>query len=194
MEKGFDNDLYLKLQSEKIKERIELFDSKLYLEFGGKLFDDFHASRVLPGFEANSKLKILESLKDDLEVIFCINANDIEKSKIRADYGITYDVELLRLVGILEDLGITINSVVITLYTGQPSVDAFKKILKRRNIKTYIHTPTKGYPLDVETIVSDKGYGANPYIETTKKLVVVTAPGPNSRKACNLLVSALPRI
>lgn len=187
MQKGFDNDLYLKIQSEKIRERINKFDSKLYMEFGGKLFDDYHASRVLPGFNANSKIKLLHELKDDLEVIFCINASDIEKSKMRADYGITYDMEVLRLIANLEELGISINSVVITLYTGQPSADVFKEKLERKNIKTYIHTPTKGYPTEVELIVSDEGYGKNDYITTTKKLVVVTAPGPNSGKLATCL-------
>ena len=181
MEKGFDSELYLKIQSEKIEERINMFD-KLYLEFGGKIFDDFHAARVLPGFEPDAKIKLLERLKDITEVIFCINANDIEKNKIRADYGISYELELIRLIENLQNLGISINSVVITLYKGQSSVEHLINLLNARNVKSYIHEPTKGYPNDVETIVSDEGYGKNPYIETTKKLVVVTAPGPNSGK------------
>ena len=181
MKKGFDSELYLKIQTEKIKERINMFD-KLYLEFGGKIFDDFHAARVLPGFEPNAKIKLLEKLKNDLEIIFCINANDIEKNKIRADYGISYELELIRLIEKLQDLEISINSVVITLYKGQTSVDHLINILNERNIKSYIHTPTKGYPNDIETIVSEEGYGKNPYIEATKKLIVVTAPGPNSGK------------
>ena len=181
MKKGFDSELYLKIQSEKIQERINMFD-KLYLEFGGKIFDDFHASRVLPGFEPDAKIKLLERLKDITEVIFCINANDIEKNKIRADYGISYELELIRLIENLQNLGIAINSVVITLYKGQASVEHLRNVLSARNVKTYIHTPTKGYPNDVELIVSEEGYGKNPYIETTKKLVVVTAPGPNSGK------------
>jgi len=181
MKKGFDSELYLKIQSEKIQERINMFD-KLYLEFGGKIFDDFHAARVLPGFEANAKIKLLENLKDITEVIFCINANDIEKNKIRADYGISYELELIRLIEKLQNLGILINSVVITLYKEQSSVDHLIHMLNSRNVKTYIHKPTKGYPNDIETIVSEEGYGKNPYIETTKKLVVVTAPGPNSGK------------
>ena len=181
MKKGFDSELYLKIQSEKIQERINMFD-KLYLEFGGKIFDDFHASRVLPGFESNAKIKLLEKLKDITEVILCINANDIEKNKIRADYGISYELELIRLIEKIQELEISINSVAITLYNGQAGVEHLTNILKDRNIKTYLHTPTKGYPNDVETIVSDEGYGRNPYIETTKKLVVVTAPGPNSGK------------
>ncbi len=181
MKQGFDNELYLKIQSEKIEERIKMFD-KLYLEFGGKIFDDYHASRVLPGFMPDAKIKLLEKLKDISEVIFCINANDIEKSKIRADYGISYELELIRLIENLQNLGISINSVVITLYKGQSGVEHLISLLNTRNVKSYIHTPTKGYPNDIETIVSEEGYGQNPYIETTKKLVVVTAPGPNSGK------------
>ena len=181
MKKGFDSELYLKIQSEKIEERINMFD-KLYLEFGGKIFDDYHASRVLPGFMPDAKIKLLEKLKDISEVVFCISADDIEKSKIRADYGISYELELIRLIENLQNLGISINSVVITLYNGQSSVEHLKKILKERNVKTYMHTPTIGYPNDVEVIVSDEGYGKNPYVETTKKLIVVTAPGPNSGK------------
>jgi len=181
MNQGFDSNLYLKLQSEKIEERIKMFD-KLYLEFGGKIFDDYHASRVLPGFESDAKIKLLEKLKDISEVIFCINANDIEKNKIRADYGISYELELIRLIENLQNIGISINSVVITLYTGQASVEHLVNLLNARNVKSYIHTPTKGYPNDIELIVSEEGYGKNPYIETTKKLVVVTAPGPNSGK------------
>lgn len=181
MKQGFDSETYLKVQTEKIEERIEMFD-KLYLEFGGKIFDDYHAARVLPGFEPDAKIKLLEKLKDISEVIFCINANDIEKSKIRADYGISYEMELIRLIDNLQNLGISINSVVITLYKEQTGVERLKNLLELRNVKTYIHRPTKGYPNDVELIVSEEGYGKNPYIETTKKLVVVTAPGANSGK------------
>ena len=181
MKQGFDSELYLKIQSEKIEERINMFD-KLYLEFGGKIFDDFHAARVLPGFKPDAKIRLLEKLKDISEVIFCINADDIEKSKMRADYGISYELELIRLIENLQNLGISINSVVITLYKNQSGVEHLINLLNARNVKSYIHTPTKGYPNDVETIVSEEGYGANPYIETTKKLVVVTAPGPNSGK------------
>ena len=181
MKKGFDSELYLKIQSEKIEERINMFD-KLYLEFGGKIFDDFHAARVLPGFEPNAKIKLLEKLKDISEVIFCINASDIEKNKIRADYGISYELELIRLIENLQNLDIKINSVVITLYKGQTNVEHLINMLNERNVKSYIHMPTKGYPNDVETIVSEEGYGKNPYIETTRKLIVVTAPGPNSGK------------
>lgn len=181
MKQGFDSETYIKVQSEKIEERIKMFD-KLYLEFGGKIFDDYHAARVLPGFKPDAKIKLLEKLKDISEVIFCINANDIEKSKIRADYGISYELELIRLIDNLQNLGISINSVVITLYKEQAGVERLKNLLETRNVKTYIHRPTKGYPNDVELIVSDEGYGKNPYIETTKKLVVVTAPGANSGK------------
>ena len=181
MKKGFDSELYLKIQTEKIEERIKMFD-KLYLEFGGKIFDDYHASRVLPGFKPDIKIQLLKNLKDQSEVIFCINANDIEKSKMRADYGISYEMELIRLIDSLKNLGISINSVVITMFTAQNAVQHLEETLKGKNIRTYIHRPTEGYPNDIELIVSEKGYGKNPYIETTKKLVIVTAPGPNSGK------------
>ena len=181
MKKGFDSELYLKVQAEKIEERINMFD-KLYLEFGGKIFDDFHASRVLPGFEPDNKIRLLEKLKDQSEVIFCINASDIEKSKMREDYGISYEMELIRLIDNLSDLGILVNSVVITMFTGQKTVKNLEEKLKQKGIKSYIHRPIEGYPNDIERIVSDEGYGKNPYIETTKKLVIVTAPGPNSGK------------
>ena len=179
---GFDSDKYLIIQSEKIRERIKLFDNKLYLEFGGKIFDDYHAARVLPGFRPDNKIRLLKQFKDDLEVIFCINAADIEKSKIRADYGISYELELLRLIEKLQEQGILINSVVVTMYHEGNNISHLEKLLKERNIKMYIHRPTKGYPDNVEVIASEEGYGKNPYIETTKKLVVVTAPGPNSGK------------
>lgn len=181
MKKGFDSELYLKIQTEKIEERIKMFD-KLYLEFGGKIFDDYHASRVLPGFKPDIKIQLLKKLKDQSEVIFCINANDIEKSKMRADYGISYEMELIRLIDSLKNLGISINSVAITMFTAQNAVQHLEETLKGKNIRTYIHRPTEGYPNDIELIVSENGYGKNPYIETTKKLVIVTAPGPNSGK------------
>lgn len=187
MEVGFDNNKYLKIQSEKIKERINMFNSKLYLEFGGKLFDDYHASRVLPGFKIDSKIKLLEELKDDLEVIICINAENIEKSKIRADYGITYDMDVLRLIHDLNTIEINVNSVVITMYRGQATADKFIAKLKEKSIKTYLHYPIKGYPADLNLIVSEQGYGLNEYIETTKSLVVVTAPGPCSGKLATCL-------
>jgi len=186
MKKGFDNKKYIKIQSQKIKERFKLFD-KLYLEIGGKLFDDYHASRVLPGFEADAKINIFKELKNDLEIIFCINANDIERNKTRAEFGITYDMEVMRLIDNLTTLGFLINSVVITLYNNQKSVDKFINKLERHGIKTYIHTYTKGYPRDVDTIVSEEGYGANEYIKTTKKLVLVNAPGPGSGKLATCL-------
>ncbi len=186
MKNGFNNKKYAQLQSEKIKERLQMFD-KLYLEIGGKLFDDTHAARILPGFKPDSKIKMFQELKNDLEIIFCINANDIEKNKTRAEYGITYDIEIIRLINKSRDLGFKVNSVVITLYAQQPSVDKFIKKLNRQNLKTYIHTFTKGYPNDVETIVSEKGYGANPYITTTKPLILVNAPGPGSGKLATCL-------
>ena len=186
MKKGFDNKKYIKVQSAKIKERFKMFD-KLYLEIGGKLFDDYHASRVLPGFEPDVKINMLKELKDDLEIIFCINANDIERNKTRAEFGITYDIEVMRLIDNLSNLGFLINSVVITLYKNQNSVNNFINKLNRNGIKTYVHTYTKGYPSDVDTIVSEEGYGANPYVETTRKLVVVNAPGPGSGKLATCL-------
>ena len=187
MKVAFNNELYLKFQKEKIEERIRMFDNKLYLEFGGKIFDDYHASRVLPGFHQDAKIQLLKDFKEDLEIIFCINANDIEKNKIRADYGIGYDRELIRLIDNLEKLEIKINSVVVTMYTRQTQVQKLKEVLEDRKIKMYIHTPIEGYPNDIEKIVSDQGYGKNPYIETTKKLVVVTAPGANSGKLATCL-------
>ena len=186
MKVGFDNKKYVKIQSEHIKERFNLFD-KLYLEVGGKLFDDNHASRVLPGFKNDAKISMFKELKDDLEIIFCINAKDIEKNKTRSEYGITYDTELIRLINRSESMGFSINSVVVTLYNNQPSVDKFIKRLNRQGIKTYIHTFTKGYPTDVDTIVSEEGYGKNEYIKTTKKLILVNAPGPGSGKLATCL-------
>lgn len=184
---GFDNNLYLKLQSENILKRIKQFNNKLYLEFGGKIFDDLHASRVLPGFDPNIKTKLLVKLKDKAEIIFCISANDIEKNRIRADLGLSYDDEVLRLIDNLRDLDLYVSSIVITLYKGQPSAAKFAHKLENRGEKVYFHNYTKGYPNDVETIVSQEGYGANPYIETTRPLVVVTAPGPSSGKLATCL-------
>jgi len=187
MKRGFDNKKYLEIQSEKILERIKMFDNKLYLEFGGKIFDDYHAARVLPGFKPDSKIQLLRTLKDDLEIVFCISAKDIENNKIRADHAITYDMELLRLIDSLRKLDLMVSSVVITQFSGQSSAQIYKNKLDRLGIKTYIHTYTKGYPTDVDVIVSDEGYGANPYIETTKPLVVVAAPGPCSGKLATCL-------
>ena len=186
MKIGFDNDKYVKIQSEKIKERFKLFD-KLYLEVGGKLFDDSHAARILPGFKNDVKISMFQELKDDLEIIFCINAGDIEKNKIRGEYGITYDNEIIQLIDQSKKMGFSVNSVVVTLYRNQVSVDKFIKKLNREGIKTYIHTFTKGYPTDVDAIVSEEGYGANPYVETTKPLILVNAPGPGSGKLATCL-------
>ena len=186
MEKGFDNEKYVKIQSQKIRERFKLFD-RLYLEIGGKLFDDSHAARVLPGFKNDAKICMFQELKKELEIIFCISAGDIEKNKIRGEYGITYDNELIKLINQSRKMGFTVNSVVVTLYKQQVSVDKFIKKLERNGIKTYIHTFTKGYPTDVDTIVSEEGYGANQYIETTKPLVLVNAPGPGSGKLATCL-------
>ena len=183
----FDNELYLKLQSESINKRIKKFHNKLYLEFGGKIFDDLHAARVLPSFDPNIKIKLLQKMKDKAEIIFCISSNDIEKNKIRADLGLSYDNEVLRLVDNMRELGLYISAFVITLYKGQPSATKFGKKLEQRGERVYFHNYTKGYPNDVETIVSDNGYGANPFVETTRPLVVVTAPGPSSGKLATCL-------
>lgn len=187
MKKGFDNDKYLKLQSEKIRERIEQFGGKLYLEFGGKLFDDFHASRVLPGFEPDSKIRMLQNLSADAEIIITINAADIEKNKVRGDLGITYDDDVVRLIDIFRGLGFYVGSVVIAQYTGQSGADAFRRRLTNMGIKSFLHYIIPGYPSDVRRIVSDEGYGRNDYIETTKPLVIVTAPGPGSGKMATCL-------
>ena len=184
---GFDNQKYLTTQSEQIKKRIAQFGGKLYLEFGGKLFDDYHAARVLPGFDVNGKIRLLHELRDKAEIIFCISAGDIEKTKMRADLGISYDMEVLRLIDDITAMDIEVNSVVITQYTGQRAADAFAKKLTSRGVKNYIHRPIEGYPLAVDYICSDEGYGSNPYVETTKPLVVVTAPGPGSGKMATCL-------
>lgn len=183
---GFDSELYMQKQSEHIIERISKFD-KLYLEFGGKLFDDLHAARVLPGFDKGAKIKLLQKLKDRAELIICINANAIERNKIRADYGITYGSEVERMIDNISGMGIYINSVVITMYTDQQGALAYKQKLENRGIKVYIHRPTKGYPHEIDTIVSDEGYGANPFIKTSRSLVVLTAPGPGSGKLATCL-------
>ena len=187
MKIGFDNQLYMQKQREHILERISQFNGKLYLEFGGKLFDDYHAARVLPGFEPDAKIRLLCSLADQAEIVFCISADNIEKNKIRADLGLSYDQDLLRQIDMVRGMGIAVNSVVITRYTGQHAADQFKNKLVARGIRNYIHRPIEGYPADVDHIVSDQGYGANPYIETTKPLVVVTAPGPGSGKLATCL-------
>ena len=187
MKKGFDNDKYIKLQSEKIRERIEQFGGKLYLEFGGKLFDDYHASRVLPGFEPDSKLRMLQSLSADAEILITINAGDIEKNKVRGDLGITYDDDVVRLIDIFRDLGFYVGSVVITRYASQPAADAFRRRLDSINVKSFVHYSIPGYPSDISRIVSDDGFGKNDYVETVKPLVIVTAPGPGSGKMATCL-------
>ena len=186
-EVGFDNEKYLKMQSEHIKERIAKFGGKLYLEFGGKLFDDFHASRVLPGFAPDSKIRMLSQLKDTAEVVIAINAADIEKNKVRGDIGITYDLDVLRLIDAFRDFGLFVGSVVMTRYTGQPSADLFKRKLESLGIPVYKHYSIEGYPSNIKKIVSDEGYGANEYIKTQRELVVVTAPGPGSGKMATCL-------
>ena len=162
MKIGFDNDLYMNKQREHILERISKFNGKLYLEFGGKLFDDYHAARVLPGFAPDAKIRLLRSMADQAEIVFCISAGNIEKNKIRADLGISYDMDLLRQIQIVRGMGITVNSVVITRYTGQAAADQFKRKLDALGIRNYLHRPIEGYPSDVDHIVSDEGYGANP--------------------------------
>ena len=184
---GFDNDKYLKMQSEHILERIEKFGNKLYLEFGGKLFDDFHASRVLPGFQPDSKLKMLLELKEQAEIVFVISAEDIESNKIRGDLGITYDLDVLRLIDAFRNIGLLVGSVCITKYAGQVAADQFSKRLTELGIRAYRHYKIPGYPSDINTIVSDEGYGKNDYIETTRPLVVITAPGPGSGKMATCL-------
>lgn len=187
MKKGFDNDKYIKLQSEKIRERIEQFGGKLYLEFGGKLFDDFHASRVLPGFEPDSKIRMLQSLSSDAEIIFTINASDIEKNKTRGDIGITYNDDIIRLADTFRKMGFLVKSVVITQYAGQPGADAFRRRLTSVGINSYLHYSIPGYPSDVKAIVSEQGFGRNDYVETERPLVIVTAPGPGSGKMATCL-------
>ena len=184
---GFDNQKYLTMQSEHIKERISKFGDKLYLEFGGKLFDDYHASRVLPGFAPDSKLQMLLQLVDQAEMIISINAADIENNKIRHDLGLTYDLDVLRLVKVYRSKGFYVSSVVITQYKGQKSIESFKKKLEAMDIKVYFHYPIEGYPHNVEHIVSDEGYGKNDYVLTSRPLVVVTAPGPGSGKMATCL-------
>jgi len=187
MKVGFDNEKYLKIQSEHIKERISKFGDKLYLEFGGKLFDDYHAARVLPGFAPGSKLKMLMQLSDYAEIVIVISASDIEKNKVRGDLGITYDKDVLRLKDEFEKCGLTVGSVVITQFNGQEAAKLFRSKLKKLKIKTYYHYEIKGYPSNVALIDSDEGYGKNDYIETSKPLVVITAPGPGSGKMATCL-------
>ena len=180
--KGFDNDKYLKMQSEHIRERISKFGGKLYLEFGGKLFDDYHASRVLPGFQPDSKIRMLTQLKEDVEIVVVINAGDIEKNKVRGDIGITYDMDVLRLIDAFRSYGLFVGSVVLTRFDGQESAVAYQKKLESLGVKVYRHYPIQGYPGNLPLIISDEGFGKNDYIKTTHSLVVVTAPGPGSGK------------
>ena len=187
MKIGFDNDKYIALQAEHIKERIGQFGGKLYLEFGGKLFDDYHASRVLPGFEPDSKIRMLKSLSEDVEVVIAINANHIESNKVRGDLGITYDEDVLRLMDVFTGMGLYVGSVVITHYAGQPKAEAFRCRLDSLGVTSYLHYPIAGYPHDIDHIVSDEGYGKNEYLETSRPLVVVTAPGPGSGKMATCL-------
>lgn len=182
MKTGFDSQKYLKMQSEKILERISMFGNKLYLEFGGKLFDDYHASRVLPGFEPDTKIKMLSKLKDQAEILFVLNAEDIEKNKVRSDIGIPYSLDVIRLIDIFRSKGFYVGSVVLTRFANQSAAVAFQSRLERLGLKVYRHYPILGYPSEVEKIVSEEGYGKNEYVVTTRPLVVVTAPGPGSGK------------
>lgn len=184
---GFDNERYLQEQSAAILERMHQFNDKLYLEFGGKLLFDFHAARVLPGFDPNVKMRLLRQLREQADIILCIYAGDIEKRKMRADFGISYDADAMKLIDDLAEWGIQVTAVVITRYADQPAARIFKNKLERRNVRVYTHRATPGYPTDIDRIVSDEGYGANPCIETTKPLVVVTGPGPGSGKLATCL-------
>ena len=187
MRQGFDNDKYIELQAARIKERIARFGGKLYLEFGGKLFDDHHAFRVLPGFEPDVKFRMLESLADDVEIVIAVNANHIEKAKTRGDLDITYDEDVLRLIDVFRSRGCYVGSVVLTQYAGQPAADTYRRRLERLGVTCHLHYPIPGYPHDIERIVSGDGYGHNDYIETRRPLVVVTAPGPGSGKLATCL-------
>ena len=187
MKIGFDNEKYLTMQSEHIRDRISKFDNKLYLEFGGKLFDDYHASRVLPGFEPDSKLRMLMQLSDQAEIVIVISAADIDKNKMRGDLGITYDEDVLRLIDAFTERGLYVGSVCITRYAGQESAILFKNRLAKLGIKVYFHYSIPGYPSNIPLIVSDEGYGRNEYIETSRPLVVITAPGPGSGKMATCL-------
>lgn len=184
---GFDNDCYVKMQSEHIRERIAKFGGKLYLEFGGKLFDDYHASRVLPGFKPDSKVSMLMELKDEAEIVIVVNAGDIEKNKVRGDLGITYDLDVLRLIDAFRDIGLYVGSVVLTRYAEQPAAIQFEQRLENLGIKVYRHYPIDGYPSNIPLIVSEKGFGKNQYIETSRELVIITAPGPGSGKMATCL-------
>ena len=184
---SFDNDQYISMQSQKILERIETFGGKLYLEFGGKLFDDYHASRVLPGFHPDSKIRMLYELRDRAEIVVVISAGDIEKNKRRGDLGITYDLDTLRLIDEFRSIGLYVGSVVITQYANQPAAKSFRKRLEALGIKVYCHYPIENYPYDIRTIVSEEGFGKNDYVETSRELIVITAPGPGSGKMATCL-------
>lgn len=184
---GFDNAAYISRQSEQISKRIGEFGGKLYLEFGGKLFDDYHASRVLPGFAPDSKLQMLLSIANDVEVVIVINSGDIESNKMRRDLGITYDTDVLRLIDAYREAGLYVGSVVLSQFKGQPSASAFKDKLEKLGVKVFLHYPIEGYPYNVAHIVSEEGFGKNEFIETTRPLVVITAPGPGSGKMATCL-------
>jgi len=184
---GFNNEKYLEEQSKEILDRVRRFNDKLYLEFGGKILFDYHAARVLPGFDPNVKMRLLQKLKDQIDVIMCIYAGDIERKKVRADFGITYDADALKTIDDFKEWGINVTAVVITRYTGQPSAKAFKNKLERRGMKVYTHNFTKGYPTNIDLIVSNEGYGSNEYIPTSKPIVIVTGPGPGSGKLATCL-------
>jgi len=185
--KAFDNERYLREQTEAILERVRRFDNKLYLEFGGKLLFDYHAARVLPGYDPNVKMRLLQQLRDKADILLCIYAGDIERKKIRADFGITYDSDAMKLIDDLREWEIEVLGVVITRYDNQPAAKLFKNKLERRNVPVYTHRFTKGYPTDIDAIVSDEGYGANEYVPTEKPLVIVTGPGPGSGKLATCL-------
>ena len=184
---GFNNDLYIRKQSEQIARRIDQFGGKLYLEFGGKLFDDYHASRVSPGFKPDSKLQMLRHIGHDVEIVIVINSDDIEKSKVRSDIGIAYNNDVLRLIDLFREIGLYVGSVVISQYKGQAAALAFKTKLEKSGMRVFLHYPIEGYPYNVSHIVSPEGYGKNEYIETSRPLVVVTAPGPGSGKMANCI-------
>jgi uncharacterized protein (UPF0371 family) len=184
---GFDNEKYLKEQTAAILDRVKKFDNKLYLEFGGKLCFDYHAARVLPGYDPNVKLRLLQELKDKIDIVLCIYAGDIEKGRVRGDFGITYDAATLKLIDDLRKWGLDILSVVITRFASQPTANIFKNKLERRGVKVYLHYPIEGYPSNVDAIVSDKGFGKNEYVETKKPIIIVTAPGPGSGKLATCL-------
>ncbi len=186
-ELGFDNEHYIREQTAEILERVRRFDNKLYLEFGGKLLFDYHASRVLPGYDPNVKMRLIHELKDKADILLCIYAGDIERKKIRADFGITYDADAMKLIDDLREWGLNVRAVIITRFDHQPAAELFRNKLERRNIEVFTHRFTKGYPTDVDSIVSDEGYGANKYVDTQKPLVIVTGPGPGSGKLATCL-------